>query len=227
MSAALYELNDIRQVYGGRTVLSIDELCFEPNAIIGLTGPNGCGKSTLLRILAFLESPAQGSVRFKGAPMSPGDKDIRRRVTMLGQIPFLLKRSVMANVAYGLKVRGSDDITSLVHQGLEMVGLDPARFASRSWHELSGGETQRVALAARLVLKPEVLLLDEPTASLDSESAELVKSAALQARKQWNTSLVVVSHDHDWLDTITDRTVRLKEGRVRTQPPGDRWRDKG
>jgi tungstate transport system ATP-binding protein len=227
MSTALYELNDIRQVYGGRTVLSIDELCFEPNAIIGLTGPNGCGKSTLLRILAFLESPAQGSVLFKGAPMSPGDKDIRRRVTMLGQIPFLLKRSVMANVAYGLKVRGSDNVTSLVHQGLEMVGLDPARFASRSWHELSGGETQRVALAARLVLKPEVLLLDEPTASLDSESAELVKSAALQARKQWNTSLVVVSHDHDWLDTITDRTVRLREGRVRTQPPGDRWRDKG
>jgi tungstate transport system ATP-binding protein len=226
MSGLLYELHDIRQVYGERMVLELDTLRIEANTIIGLTGPNGCGKSTLMRILAFLEPPAQGTVLFRGRQTTPGDGQIRRRVTMLGQIPFLLKRSVLANVAYGLKVRGEQQIVSKVDSALEMVGLDPATFSARSWHELSGGEAQRVALAARLVLKPEVLLLDEPTASLDRESAELVKSAALQARTMWKTSLVVVSHDLDWLSAITDRTLALKEGRIE-HPSYDNWRHKG
>jgi tungstate transport system ATP-binding protein len=225
MSGLLYELKDVQQAYGNRVVLEIERLGIEENTITGLTGPNGCGKSTLMRILAFLEFPAHGTVLFRGTKKDPGDWEIRRRVTMLGQIPFLLRRSVYANVAFGLKARGSSKITSKVNRSLEMVGLDPAKFSSRSWHELSGGEAQRVALAARLVLKPEVLLLDEPTASLDKESAELVKSAVLQARAKWKTTLVVVSHDLDWLSTITDRTLKIRDGRI--QNSDDNWRHKG
>jgi tungstate transport system ATP-binding protein len=225
MSGLLYELSDVRQAYGNRMVLEIDGLNIEANTITGLTGPNGCGKSTLMRILAFLEFPAHGTVLFRGRKTTPDDWEIRRRITMLGQVPFLLKRSVQANVAYGLKVRGSSKIVSQVNSALEMVGLEPAKFSARSWYELSGGEAQRVALAARLVLKPEVLLLDEPTASLDKESAELVKSAVLQARANWKTTLVVVSHDLDWLSTITDRTLKIRDGRI--QNTDDNWRHKG
>jgi tungstate transport system ATP-binding protein len=214
MNGPLYELKDITQVYSRRTVLDVPHLRIEPGAILGITGPNGCGKSTLMRLLAFVEAPASGVVRFKGRQTSLKDSLVRRQVSMLGQIPYLLKRSVMSNVAFGLKVRGVDEIAPRVHRGLEMVGLDPARFATRSWDELSGGEAQRVALAARLVLEPEVLLLDEPTASLDRESAEMVKSAALQAKARWQTTLIVVSHDLEWLAAIAERTLSLRDGRV-------------
>ena len=101
----------------------------------------------------------------------------------------LKKRTVYKNIAYGLKVRGDrDNLTQSVHDALNMVGLDPDAFAQRQWDELSGGEAQRVALAARLVLKPRVLLLDEPTASVDAASSELIRVASLRARSEWGTT---------------------------------------
>ena len=152
MDEPLYQLENLSQVYGDRTVLAVDRLDIDAKTITGLIGPNGSGKSTLMRILAFLEEPAGGRGLFQGKPFSQVSLELRRQVTMLSQEPYLLKRSVQANVAYGLKLRGATDYQSPVARALEKVGLDPARFSHRSWRELSGGEAQRVALAARLVL---------------------------------------------------------------------------
>jgi tungstate transport system ATP-binding protein len=137
-------------------------------------------------------------------------------VTMLSQEPYLLKRSVKDNVSYGLKLRGARDRMDKVTEVLHRVGLDPDKFSGRSWHQLSGGEAQRVALAARLVLRPKVLLLDEPTASLDKDSAARIKAASLAARTEWGTSLVVVSHDLPWLESVCDNILVLADGRLAT-----------
>ncbi len=210
----LFTLNNAWQAYNGRTVLEIDRLEIPQGSITGLSGPNGCGKSTLLRMLAFLENPASGCVQFEGRECGAKPNEIHRQVTLLVQEPYLLKRSVFANVAYGLKVRGETEITTKVHASLELVGLDPNTFAKRSWYELSGGEAQRVSLASRLVLKPKALLLDEPTASLDEASAKLVRDAAMQARTQYGTTLVIVSHDLNWLRNCCDTILFMQRGRI-------------
>jgi len=214
MGESLYQLENLSQVYGDRTVLEVDRLNIDVKTITGLIGPNGSGKSTLMRILAFLEEPAGGRGLFQGKPFSKVPLDLRRQVTMLSQEPYLLKRSVQANVAYGLKLRGAAHIQDPVAGALEKVGLDPARFSHRSWRELSGGEAQRVALAARLVLKPKVLLLDEPTASVDRESSELILRAALDARDRWGTTLIIISHQLTWLRQIADRILSMDYGRL-------------
>ncbi|MFP3927754.1 MAG: energy-coupling factor ABC transporter ATP-binding protein [Desulfobacteraceae bacterium] len=215
MTEPLYKLENVRQVYSGATVLELDRLEIEASTIIGVIGPNGSGKSTLMRILAFVEAPAAGSVVFRGLPLSRVGLEVRRRVTMLSQEPYLLKRSVRANVGYGLKVRGERGILSRVDKALRQVGLAPERFAHRSWRELSGGEAQRVALAARLVIRPEVLLLDEPTASVDRESSKLIQDAALDARNRWGATLIVISHHIEWLRQVADRIISMDYGRLR------------
>lgn len=213
----IYELKNLKQRYQGRTVLEIDSLTIERQSIVGLTGHNGSGKSTLMRMLAFLERPAHGDIYYDGRPAGPESNRARREVTLLTQEPYLLKRTVKANVAYGLKVRGAENIEQASRGALEMVGLKPDTFLSRSWYELSGGEAQRVALASRLVLKPKVLLLDEPTASLDRESSTLIKQAATRAREEWGTTLVVVSHDLPWLQEVCDSFHTFFEGRLRDE----------
>jgi tungstate transport system ATP-binding protein len=94
------------------------------------------------------------------------------------------------------------------------VGLAPESFARRRWSALSGGEAQRVALAARLLLKPEVLLLDEPTANVDTDSARLIRKASLKARDEWGTTLVVATHDWQWLFETCDSVLHLLHGRL-------------
>jgi tungstate transport system ATP-binding protein len=215
VSTFLYLLRNIRHIYSGREVLKIDETSFNKGEIVGLTGPNGSGKSTFLRILAFLEECSQGQILFLGQPVE--DPAIcRKKVTLLLQNGCLLKRSVRDNVCYGLKIRRVSDAQQhkICSNALEMVGLDPGIFGSRKWFELSGGEAQRVSLASRLALRPEVLLLDEPTSSVDFESGELIKSALCRANKEWGTSMIVASHDENWLYNVSHRVISLNRGRL-------------
>jgi tungstate transport system ATP-binding protein len=215
MGETIYQLDRVTQRYAGRTVLNLPELTIEGPAIVGLIGPNGSGKSTLMRLLGFLEAPAGGEVRYRGQPARPFDAAIRFQVTMLPQEPFLMRRSVAANIAYGLKLRGATgDLTSRIKAALEEVGLAPAEFAHRQWNQLSGGEAQRVALAARLALQPRVLLMDEPTARVDEASSQQIQAAALEARRERDTTLVIASHDWEWLYTICDTVLFLFRGQL-------------
>jgi tungstate transport system ATP-binding protein len=209
----LFQLRSIKQIYAGRTVLDIPALDLPSRKVLGIFGPNGSGKSTLLRLLALVEDPAEGQLLFKGRACSTRDEQERRRIVLLDQSPYLLKRSVYGNVAYGLKIRGREDQNE-VDRALELVGLDPDRFSRRKWYHLSGGEAQRVALAARLALKPEVLLLDEPTANVDAASTDLIRQAVLTAKRRWNASVILVSHDQHWLSEVSQTTLTVRDGRL-------------
>ena len=222
MSAPLYHLRGLEAGYGGapvrNVVLHVPELSIARGGILGLVGHNGSGKSTLLKLLGFLLQQQAGALVFDGTPVDAGALRsghlLRRKAVLLGQETCLLSRSVAANVAYGLRLRGLPAPQELLALALAQVGLDFAEYGQRSWRQLSGGEARRVALAARLVLQPKVLLLDEPTSGLDRASTEHVKAAALAARASHGTTLVIASHDIPWLNSCADAVLTLEEGRI-------------
>lgn len=214
-TSPIYHIRDLVHRYQGDPVLEIEELAIPRHSIIGLAGPNGSGKTTLLKMLAFIDKPWKGSVIFDGMKAEPFSPHVRFQVTYLPQQPYLMKRSVMENITYGLKIRKDPgDHRRKGFEALSMVGLSGAAFAERKWFELSGGEAQRVALAARLVLRPRVLLLDEPTANVDENSSRLIRSASLLAREKWNTTLLIASHDLDWLMNVCDDIIYLFQGQL-------------
>ncbi|MCG8686958.1 MAG: ATP-binding cassette domain-containing protein [Desulfobacterales bacterium] len=215
MDDILYKLDRVSHFYGDKKVLDIEQLAIKTGSITGLSGPNGSGKSTLLKLLAFAMKPSKGEIRFNNQVEVPLSPRIRSKVTLLTQKPYLLKRSVFDNVIYGLKIR--KDTTNLKQRAaraLEQVGLDYDDFHNRYWHELSGGEAQRVAMAARLILKPKALLLDEPVASVDSKSAQLIRKASLWAKDEWGCTLVIVSHDLAWLHECSDTRISMAGGSI-------------
>jgi tungstate transport system ATP-binding protein len=211
----IYEISSLKHSYAGKTVLEIDHLTVQPASIVGLIGPNGGGKSTLLKLLGLIERPTQGEIHFNGRLVEPFSDEARFLITLLPQEPFLMKRSVFKNVSYGLMLKGNcKNIDDRVHEALSLVGLPSKGFSRRPWYALSGGETQRVALAARLALRPKVLLLDEPTASVDAASAQLIMEASLRAREELGTTLIIASHDWQWLYEICDEILHLFKGGV-------------
>jgi tungstate transport system ATP-binding protein len=212
---AVYQLNDIRKTYNGRTVLAVDELEIYRGEIFSLVGPSGSGKSTLLRLLNFLEHPSQGDLRFAGQQIPLGQEaplDLRRRVTTVFQRPMLLNRSVQDNVAFGLRLRGNRNAHLSVESALDEVGL--AHLAQQSARTLSGGEAQRVALARALVIKPEVLLLDEPTANLDPSNVSVIEEIILRLNRERGVTIVLVTHHIFQARRLADRVGLLLEGRL-------------
>jgi len=210
----LYTLQNIEQYYDGKKVLDIEELTLQSNQIIGFFGPNGSGKSTLLSLLSFINKPTSGEILFQGEHYNQLDLEVKHSIVILPQNPYLLKRTVFDNIAYGLKLRKqTDDLENKIEDALTLVGLDSS-FSKRKWSALSGGEAQRVALAARLILKPKVLILDEPTVGVDSNSAQLIKEAILLAKQKYNTTILISSHDHNWLNHICDQRIALFQGEL-------------
>ncbi len=216
MHTPVYHLSDIKKFYNLHPAVDIKELSLHAGSITGLVGPNGSGKSTLLNLLAFVDSPSNGTILFNGRKAEPFSEAVRFRVSLLAQEPYLLKRSVFDNIAYGLKLRRGDSsrYPKQVNESLALVGLSPSEFSGRPWYRLSGGEAQRVALAARLVLKPEVLILDEPTAGVDADSARQIMACALTASRKWGTTLVIASHDWKWLHEICGNVLQMFKGKI-------------
>lgn len=207
-------LNNIRVTQGDNFSLSVERLALQPRLIYALTGPNGAGKSTLLRIMALLMSPQSGSINFMdGAQGNLADQ--RQRVTMVEQSPYLFKGSVTDNLSYGLKLRGIDskERNSLIKSTLTNVGLEG--FEQRQAKELSSGEIQRVALARALVLKPELLLLDEPTANIDSNSLQAYETL-ISRLPGYGVTVVFSTHDLSQAIRLGSKVLRIENGSIFT-----------
>ena len=208
----LYELRAVKQIYAGRVVLDIEQLTISPGEIFAVVGPSGAGKSTLLRLLNFLELPTAGTILFDGQLVPPDPPlALLRRATTIFQRPILLNRSVRDNVAYGLRLRGLT-LDGRVDETLNRVGLTP--FAHQPARKLSGGELQRAALARALVLDPEVLLLDEPTANLDPYNVGLIETIVREQNRDRGTTVVLVTHNVFQARRLGSRAALLLEGKI-------------
>ncbi len=215
MSDFVYQLRDVTKEYNGRRVLQVDGLDIRPGEIFALVGPSGAGKSTMLRLLNFLEHPTTGRIHFREAefnPSRPMPLKLSRRVTTVFQRPLLLNRSVGANVSYGLRLRGRRNSGRRVEAALKEVGLK--HMARQRARTLSGGEAQRVALARAIVLQPDVLLLDEPTANLDPYNVGLIEDIVQALNRQRQTTVVLVTHNVFQAKRLAHRVALLLEGQI-------------
>lgn len=191
-------ISGLTKQFGGKEVLRIENLQIRKGSITAVIGPSGAGKSTLLRIVNLLEPPTQGELRYFGAPLPSGNAEklaLQRRMNLVFQKPALLERTVYDNVAFGLRARGfpAQETDRRVKGVLGKVGmLAQSRQRAKT---LSGGEAQRVAFARSLVLEPELLLLDEPTANLDPANVELLEKMILGLNREKGTTVLIVTHN--------------------------------
>lgn len=211
----LYNIKNLKKKYEGRTVLDLERLEFEDRKITGLLGPNGAGKTTLLEILAFILEPTSGEVAFNDDKIdfrAPGLIQKRRRVVLLQQNPVLFSTSVFNNVAFPMKIRKGDkkEIKAKVLGLLKMVGMEG--FLNAGGRTLSGGETQRVAIAQALACFPEVILMDEPTSSADVENRAAIEKIIGDINREKGISVIFTTHDMLQASRISDNTVYINNG---------------
>lgn len=208
----------LKQVFFCRGEFRLSVECLElfPRRVYALTGANGAGKSTLLRIMALLISPQRGTVRFPGSTTRDPDQ-LRKNVTYVEQSPYLFQGTVSNNLAYGLKLRGvaREEQARRITLTLSIVGLEG--FERRQAKELSSGETQKVALARALVLKPDLLLLDEPTANIDGNSQPAFEGLLARLPK-YGVTVVFSTHDRSQAERVGAELLCIQDGQLQSQP---------
>ncbi len=215
----IYQLRTIQHRYGDRLVLDLPSLDVQRGEILAIVGPSGSGKSTLLRLLQFLEQPTTGSITFDDRLIDHQPTlEIRRHVATVFQRPMLLDRSVRDNVAFGLQIRRVQKIDQQVDFALDRVGL--LQYARTKARTLSGGEAQRVALARAIVIQPDVLLLDEPTANLDPYNVGLIENLI---RDHVHLTIVLVTHNIFQAKRLADRVGLLLTGKLIELAPTDQF----
>jgi len=222
---AFLEVRSLSKNIGSAEILKGIDLTVERGEILGLIGPTGSGKTTLLRLVNLLDEPSTGSILFDGREVSgrPEREKLaaRRRMAMVFQKPVMFKASVEENVSFGLKMRGRDDAEGMrdrVKEALAAVGL--SGYESRDANTLSGGEMQRIALARAIILQPELLLLDEPTANLDPRSAASIDSL-LQSLAGGRTAVILATHNMQQCRKLADSVAVLQAGRLVAVGKGD------
>lgn len=197
---------------GAVTVLSDVSLVIAPGTRNIVLGPNGAGKSVLMRLLHGLLRPTVGTVRWSNADAMA----VRRAQAMVFQRPVMLRRSVRENVEFGLHLAGVSDAHRMAESALDRVGL--VHLADRAARLCSGGEQQRVALARAWALQPEVLFLDEPTASLDPAATRAIEETIAAIHAQ-GTTIVMTTHDLGQAKRLSDRVLFLHHSRLIEDTP--------
>jgi putative spermidine/putrescine transport system ATP-binding protein len=214
-TAADVRLERVEKSFDGRTrVVDCVDLIVQPGEFFALLGPSGCGKTTTLRMIAGFETPDGGHIHV-------GDEDVtdmpvhKRDMGMIFQSYALFPhRTVAENVAFGLRMRGVDkeEIKERVRQALRMVALEG--YDDRRPAQLSGGQQQRVALARAIVIRPRILLCDEPLAALDRKLRQSMQFELKSLQQQLGVTTIFVTHDQEEAMTISDRIAVMNAGRI-------------
>ena len=204
------ELKGLSLAAGGRRLIDGVNLNLEHPGISVIMGPNGAGKSLLLRLMHGLIAPTKGDILWAGIPMND---QIRRRQAMVFQKPVLFRRTAAANITHALGLRGvvRSERHPRAYQALQLAGLESR--ASTPARVLSGGEQQRLCLARALSLNPDVLFLDEPTASLDPASTLAIERLLLDAQHR-SIKVIVVTHDVSQARRLAQDVIFLHHGRL-------------
>jgi len=189
-------LSGLSKSFAARPALKGISCEFGAGKVNVVLGPNGSGKTTLLRIVAGLESPDGGSIAYTGGGgIVPAGNTLMRRMTLVSQWPVLFDTTLFKNVAFGLRLRGLPPgvVSERVDEAIEAGGL--GRLAHARARTLSAGESQRAAFVRAYALRPELLLLDEPTANLDPDGVALIERLILRMKEDYGTTSVLVTHN--------------------------------
>jgi NitT/TauT family transport system ATP-binding protein len=202
----MIRIDGLTKQYGDRTVLQDVSFDVAEGEIVSVVGPSGCGKTTLLRSIAGLAPPTSGRVFIAGQEVTDPPPDVAVVFQHFGLFPW---KTVFGNVAYGLTVAGMrrKDAEPRVRQLISLVGLEG--FEKSYPHQLSGGMQQRTGLARALAIEPRVLVMDEPFASLDAQTRDLLQLELLRIWEQRPTAMVFVTHSIDEAVLMGDRIVIL------------------
>lgn len=213
----LLDVVNVEKIYQNKAVLSSISFAVEKAEMIAVLGPSGCGKTTLLRCLAGLESISSGDIFLLNQQVT-SDAPEHRPVVLMFQDPLLFPHmTVIENVMFGLKQRKVSKKNRL-ELGMEMlVKTEMDSFKDSFPQSLSGGQQQRVALARALVMKPALLLLDEPFSSLDQHLKETLRDWVCSLLKDEGVTTIIVTHDKEEAMMIGDRVILLKDGSIQQQ----------
>jgi spermidine/putrescine transport system ATP-binding protein len=209
------ELTALSKFYGTLKVLNSIDLEIEPGEFFSLLGPSGCGKTTTLRLIGGFEDIEHGSVRIDGVEMQGVPPEKRPVNTVFQSYALFPHKTVADNVAFGLRFLDCDkaEAKRRVGEALELVRL--TGYESRRPHQLSGGQQQRVALARSLVLRPKVLLLDEPLGALDAKLRRVLQMELRALHREVGITFVYVTHDQEEALTMSDRLAVMDAGIIR------------
>ncbi|OPZ45060.1 MAG: Trehalose/maltose import ATP-binding protein MalK [Euryarchaeota archaeon ADurb.BinA087] len=214
----MIEFEHVVMNFGEKEVLKDNSFTIQKGEIFTFIGPSGSGKTTILRLIDMLERPTSGTIAIEGTNVSSlKDRDripLRRKMSMVFQKPSPLRGTVFDNVAIGLLFRGTshDEIKARVPEALELVGLKG--YEDRKAGTLSGGEMQRVAIARAISTKPDILLLDEPTANLDPVSTEKIENLIFSLKERFGITVVLSTHDMVQGQRLADRIAVIIDGRI-------------
>lgn len=210
-----YSIRSLKHAYDGKVVLDIPYLDIPAGQVCIFSGPNGSGKTTLLSILALMLAPSGGSVSLHAIECWPDpDRELRRMVTLVHQKPVLFSTSVRNNLAYGLKTRGLpakeiDRRIMSIADAMQISGI-----INKHTRKLSGGEAQRVILARALVMETPIILLDEPTSSLDDAYRPLLVESLRKTGQNLKTTVVIATHDTKFIASLSGRILRMEKGTI-------------
>lgn len=215
-------IESLKKSYSGRTVLDIQHAEIEKGAVTVLIGPSGAGKSTLLSIINGIERLDEGKLVFEGEEFSrqkPVSLAVARKMAFVFQNPALFSMTVFDNIAYGLKIRkvSHAEIKTRVEQIAEWTGL--SSLLKQKAATLSGGEAGRVSLARAMVIKPELLLMDEPTANLDPKNVAAIEEMIVKARDEFGTTVFLVTHNMFQAKRLGERVMLLLDGKIAESQP--------
>jgi tungstate transport system ATP-binding protein len=208
-------LNGVSRIIDRKAILKEVNLKVNSGDIMAILGPSGAGKTTMLRLINLLDRPNAGSIHINGKDVtSNGGLDVRRSMAMVMQKPVVFSMSVYKNIAFGLEIRHErkDEIDKRINDVLCL--LDMCGRERQHARELSGGEAQRVAFARAYVLKPRLLLLDEPTASLDPSNVAIIEGAIKDINKKYGTTVIIITHNLYQAKRLSNKAAFMLDGEL-------------
>ena len=217
----MIELNNINKSFGNLQVLKDINLQIGKGEIVRIVGPSGAGKTTLLQIMGTLDKPDSGSVKYNGIDItSYKEKELsefrNKHIGFVFQFHQLLPEfTAEENIMIPALIAGANDIDARARAIELMEMLDIADRATHKPSEMSGGEKQRIAVARALINRPDVILADEPSGSLDSKNRDELYKLFFNLRESLNQTFVIITHDES-LSKITDRSIKIVDGVITT-----------
>lgn len=208
----MLEIRNLKKSYDGNTILHGINLNIEEGEIVSILGPSGCGKTTLLNLILGLTDADEGAILFDGRDLTAMPMEQRGFNIVFQDYALFPNLNVYQNVTYGLKNNPKISTSQEVEELIDLLGL--REHLHKRIEQLSGGQKQRVALARTMVMKPKILLLDEPLSALDGVIKESIKEKIRQIARDYRLTTIIVTHDPEEALTLSDKVLIVNEGQI-------------